>query len=106
MLVRIVKMTFSPDKTNEFQIRFHSLKEKILEFEGCELLELYRDKRDSNIFFTYSYWQSEEHLNQYRNSDFFNDVLSQTKKMFTKKPEAWSVDKIVSLKQQNIQKHS
>ena len=102
MLVRIVKMTFSEDKTDEFQTRFHSIKHKILEFEGCELLELYRDKNDSSIFFTYSYWQSEEDLNRYRNSDFFKEVWSHTKKMFLIKPEAWSVDKIVSLNQQNI----
>jgi len=102
MLVRIVKMTFSADKTDEFQVSFHNVKDKIIEFEGCELLELYRDKSDSNVFFTYSYWQSEEDLNRYRNSDFFKEVWSNTKKMFTKKPEAWSVDKIVSLDQQKI----
>ena len=102
MLVRIVKMTFFADKTDEFQTRFHNVKDKIIKFEGCELLELYRDKSDSNIFFTYSYWQSEEDLNRYRNSDFFKEVWSNTKKMFTKKPEAWSVDKIVSLDQQKI----
>jgi len=95
-------MTFSADKTDEFQTRFHNVKDKIIKFEGCELLELYRDKSDSNIFFTYSYWQSEEDLNRYRNSDFFKEVWSNTKKMFTKKPEAWSVDKIVSLDQQKI----
>ena len=102
MLVRIVKMTFSADKTDEFQTRFHNIKDKIIEFEGCKLLELYQDKSDSNIFFTYSYWQSEEDLNHYRNSDFFKEVWSNTKKMFTEKPEAWSVDKIVSLDQQKI----
>ncbi|MGB5323606.1 putative quinol monooxygenase [Lutimonas sp.] len=102
MLVRIVKMTFSADRTDEFQARFHNIKEKIMEFEGCELLELYQDKSDSNIFFTYSYWRSEEDLHHYRNSDFFKEVWGHTKKMFTKKPEAWSVDKIVSLEQQNI----
>ena len=102
MLVRIVKMTFSADRTDEFQARFHKIKQKIIEFEGCELLELYQDKNDSSIFFTYSYWQSEAHLDRYRNSDFFAEVWSNTKKMFTKKPEAWSVDKIVSLDQQNL----
>lgn len=102
MLVRIVKMTFSPDKTVEFQSRFHNIKDKIIEFEGCDLLELYQDKNDSNVFFTYSYWKSEKDLNRYRDSTFFKEVWSSTKKMFTKKPEAWSVDKIVSLDQQNL----
>ncbi len=101
MLVRIVKMTFNADRTAEFQTRFHSIKHKILEFEGCDLLELYQDKSNKAIFFTYSYWQSEEHLNHYRDSDFFKEVWSNTKKMFSEKPEAWSVDKIVSLRHPN-----
>ncbi len=104
MLVRIVKMTFSADKTDEFQARFHHIKENIIEFKGCELLELYQDRTDPNIFFTYSHWQSEEDLDLYRKSDFFKEVWGHTKKMFTKKPEAWSVDKIVSLNRQNIKK--
>ncbi len=49
MLVRIVKMTFSANKTDEFQTRFHNIKHTILEFEGCELLELYQDKKDSSF---------------------------------------------------------
>jgi len=102
MLVRIVKMTFSPDKTLDFQARFHKIKDEIIAFEGCELLELYQDKRDENVFFTYSYWKSEKELNRYRDSDFFKEVWASTKKMFSKKPEAWSVDKIVSLDQQNL----
>lgn len=102
MLVRIVKMTFSADRTDEFQARFHKIKQNIIEFEGCELLELYQDKDDPSIFFTYSYWQSEKDLDRYRNSEFFREVWSSTKKMFTKKAEAWSVDKIVSLNRKNI----
>lgn len=97
MLIRIVKMTFSPDKTDSFQTRFHEIKHKIIEFNGCEFLELYQDKNNKCIFFTYSHWQSEKDLNAYRNSDFFKEVWSKTKTMFTHKPEAWSVDKIVSL---------
>lgn len=105
MLIRIVKMTFFSNRTDEFQTRFENIKEKIIAFEGCELLELYQDKNDANIFFTYSYWKSEQSLNQYRKSAFFKEVWSETKKMFSKKPEAWSVDKIVSLNPQNKKKN-
>ena len=34
----------------------------------------------------------------YRKSSFFKEVWTNTRKMFTEKAEAWSVDKIVSLK--------
>ena len=97
MLVRIVKMTFVPEKTDEFEARFQSVKQDILKFEGCDFLELYRDRKHANIYFTYSYWRSEKDLDHYRNSNFFKEVWSGTKKLFSEKPEAWSVDKIVSL---------
>jgi heme-degrading monooxygenase HmoA len=51
----------------------------------------------STILFTYSWWDSEEHLNNYRNSHFFDDTWSLTKQKFAAKPEAWSVEKVYSL---------
>jgi len=97
MFVRIVKMTFEPKNINAFLRNFENSKMKIRNFEGCELLELYRDKDCSNIFFTYSYWESEKALLNYRNSTLFRSVWSKTKVLFSEKPEAWSVDKITSL---------
>ena len=97
MLVRIVKMSFHQEHIETFLSNFNKKKEEIRKSAGCNLLELYRDKNDSSIFFTYSYWDSEEDLNNYRNSELFKDVWSRTKVLFNKKPEAWSVDKVVSL---------
>lgn len=97
MFVRIVKMSFNEDKIDQFLDNFHQNKEKIRNFEGCLKLELYRDKKDKNIFFTYSYWNSEQDLENYRNSGLFKNVWAKTKLLFNKKPQAWSLDKIVSL---------
>lgn len=97
MFVRIVKMSFKEDKIDQFLDNFHQNKEKIRNFEGCLKLELYRDKKDKNIFFTYSYWNSEQDLENYRNSGLFKNVWAKTKLLFNKKPQAWSLDKIVSL---------
>lgn len=94
MIVRIVKMTFEPAKTKAFQELFEQNREKIRGFEGCNFLELYRDKNLNNIFFTYSYWENEEALEKYRTSPLFKEVWSNTKKLFSDKPEAWSVDKV------------
>ncbi|WP_029034535.1 putative quinol monooxygenase [Salinimicrobium terrae] len=96
MIIRIVKMTFEPSKTEEFQELFQRNKEKIRGFHGCEFLEFYRDKNNKNIFFTYSYWQDEDALENYRLSPLFKKVWSETKQMFAGKPEAWSVDKVWS----------
>jgi len=93
MFVRIVKMEFKEENVALFQEIFNQNKYKIRAFEGCSFLELYQD----NIFFTYSYWEDEIHLNRYRHSELFKAVWGKTKVLFDTKPEAWSVDKLVSL---------
>ncbi len=98
MLVRIVKMSFEPSKTEEFLANFEKNKLKIRNFKGCNFLELYQDQNNTNIFFTYSYWESESDLNNYRHSDLFKGIWAKTKPLFNAKPEAWSVDKVASLK--------
>ncbi|MFB9054169.1 putative quinol monooxygenase [Formosa undariae] len=97
MFVRIVKLSFEPSKVDIFLSLFNSKKEDIRNFEGCTFLELYRDKKHQNIFFTYSYWDNEQALHNYRHSDLFISVWSETKQLFNDKPEAWSVDKLERL---------
>ncbi len=97
MFVRIVKMSFHPENIPAFLDNFEIMKTKIRNAEGNRLLELYQDKNDTNIFFTYSYWETEADLENYRQSELFYDVWEFTKKLFNDKPQAWSVDKLVSL---------
>jgi len=97
MLVRIVKMSFDPEHIDTFLDNFHSVKNNIRNFEGCRYLELYREQHNSNIFFTYSYWDDASCLETYRTSELFKKVWSQTKPLFNDKPQAWSVDKVASL---------
>ena len=97
MFVRIVKMSFHSEHIVLFQSIFEEKKEFIRSSEGCKLLELYQDKTNPGIFFTYSYWNEVQDLEKYRNSDLFKTVWAKTKVLFNDKPEAWSVDKLVSL---------
>ncbi len=97
MFVRIVKMSFDKTKVEDFKDLFHNKKEHIRNFPGCTFLELYRDKEHSNVFFTYSYWNSESDLENYRQSELFKNVWAQTKQLFNDKPQAWSVDKVMTL---------
>jgi len=97
MFVRIVKMSFHEDKIPAFLENFETVKHKIRNAEGNRFLELYQDKNNREIFFTYSYWETEADLENYRNSELFDSVWTFTKKLFNAKPEAWSVDKLVSL---------
>jgi heme-degrading monooxygenase HmoA len=47
-----------------------------------------------NVFFTYSIWDSEDHLYQYRKSVTFKEIWSKTKPLFCNKAKAWSVEEI------------
>ena len=98
MFVRIVKMDFNPENITAFLEIFNKNKSKIRAFNGCTFLELYRDKNTPNIFFTYSYWHDEKDLENYRTSTLFKEVWFQTRALFQNKSQAWSVDKVVSLK--------
>ena len=97
MLVRIVKLSFHEENITAFLENFEIMKENIRKAPGNRLLELYQDKNNKNVFFTYSYWETEQDLENYRNSELFDTVWSFTKKLFNDKPESWSVDKLVSL---------
>jgi len=90
-------MNFQPEKVDAFLENFHRNKEQIRNFKGNTFLELYQDKNNKSVFFTYSIWESEEDLENYRRSELFNEVWTFTKALFNDKPQAWSVDKLESL---------
>ena len=94
MLIRIVRMTFHEDKVEAFLKNFDLNKGKIRNFPGCHHLELWQDENQKNIFMTYSHWDSENSLNQYRDSELFKSVWSYTKTLFSDRPHAFSSKKI------------
>ena len=99
MLVRIVKMEFKPEEVENFIQLFEERKEKIRSFPGCTYLELLQGtSANHSVFMTYSYWASEDDLNNYRYSDYFAETWQLTKAMFSKKAEAISTHKLYSLK--------
>ncbi|PCJ83526.1 MAG: antibiotic biosynthesis monooxygenase [Flavobacteriales bacterium] len=97
MIIRIVKMTFLPERVDDFLEVFGNFKEKIRAFEGCSKVELLQDVRQPHVFFTYSWWDSETHLNNYRHSELFQSTWAKTKQLFSDKAEAWSLESKVEL---------
>ncbi len=91
MIKRIVKLTFRTGEAETFQEIYAASKPKILQQPGCRHLELWRDVKNPQTFFTYSHWDDEDSLNTYRRSDFFRGVWPRTKAILAEKPEAWSV---------------
>ena len=93
-LIRVVRMTFRPEEAPAFLENFEAHKSLIRNFPGCQHLELWQDQNQKNIFVTYSHWESETALNQYRDSELFKSVWSFTKTLFSEKPKAWSTKKL------------
>ena len=92
MLLRIVRMTFREDKTDDFLSVFNSNSTRIRNFPGCEYLKLMRDHHHTNIFVTYSKWRSQADLDSYRDSELFASVWKTTKSYFAEKPVAFSLE--------------
>ncbi len=93
-LIRVVRMTFRTEEVPAFLKNFEAHKILIRNFPGCRHLELWQDENQKNIFVTYSHWESEAALNQYRDSELFKSVWTYTKALFSEKPQAWSTKKL------------
>jgi len=96
-------MEFSAERIPDFLNIFAASRDKIRSFSGCAHLQLLQDEADSCIFFTYSHWDGEDDLNTYRNSDLFQTVWSDTKKLFRAAPKAWSLSDQTELNIQTIE---
>ncbi len=97
MIIRIVKMSFNTEKVHAFLEKFEQHKNDIRNFEGCEYLELLHQIDNPNVYFTHSKWQSDAHLQAYRNSELFAKVWAFTKTGFNDKPQAWSLSTLKAL---------
>lgn len=92
MINRIVQLRFRPEATAEFIAIFEASQDRIRAFPGCLHLELWRDRSDPRLFFTYSHWESEEALASYRHSELFRTTWARTKVLFSDRPRAYSLD--------------
>ena len=90
MIVRIVKMTVKKEHIDEYISFTASLKARIIAFEGCQYLDILQDIDNPRVVFSYSLWDTPEHLHAYRGSDFFKRSWARIKLWFDEKPEAWS----------------
>ncbi|MCB0522749.1 MAG: antibiotic biosynthesis monooxygenase [Lewinellaceae bacterium] len=94
MIKRIVKMTFREEAVPEFLAIFEESKNKIKAFKGCQHLELLQGTSQPYLLFTLSYWENEDALDAYRQSDLFKATWKKTKALFAQKAEAWSVEEV------------
>lgn len=91
MITRIVRMEFEPEQVGAFLEIFNASRQQIRHFPGVHRLELHRDAHQANVYYTYSHWESQEHLDAYRKSELFGQVWPRTKALFAAPPQAYSL---------------
>ncbi len=97
MVKRIVRMHFYPELTGKFEEIFNTSKDKIRSSKGCLGLELYTDHNNPEVYYTWSTWETEDDLEQYRQSELFKSTWEKTKTLFSEKAIAWTLDPISKL---------
>lgn len=94
MLIRIVRMTFQEEKVSDFLQIFEASKQHIRNFSGCQHLELLCELSQPNIYMTYSYWDDEAALENYRLSELFQTTWAKTRPLFAAKAIAFSAERM------------
>ncbi|HEY5690991.1 MAG TPA: antibiotic biosynthesis monooxygenase family protein [Cyclobacteriaceae bacterium] len=97
MLIRIVRMHFTEAGVEEFLEIFNQNKVAIRNFPGCSHLQLLKDANDPYCFTTLSYWDRTESLENYRKSTLFGSVWGRVKSLFSKRTQAFSLEKYIEL---------
>ncbi len=92
-------MSFQAEKLETFLAVFNESKPFIAKAEGCLHLELMQMPETPNVIFTFSFWRSEDDLNNYRHSELFAKTWAKTKVLFNDKPKAWTVKSLEVVKQ-------
>lgn len=94
-ITRIVRLSFIPEKMDEFMEIYATSSPHIRAFDGCLLLKLKRDYHHPNVLYTYSVWADHQALDKYRDSDLFKTTWAKTKVLFDAKPYVYSLLDVV-----------
>ncbi|MFT7587911.1 MAG: quinol monooxygenase YgiN [Limisphaerales bacterium] len=92
MLIRIVKMKVREEAIADFYALFAKGGARVEASNGCSHVQLMQGA--DGYFFSYSVWEDENKLNEYRNSAFFKATWPKLKAMFSEKAEAWSTSAV------------
>lgn len=101
-ITRLVKLSLSEDYLDTFLSSFEKKKQQIVSYEGCLTVDLFLDSTNKGVCFTVSTWTSEEDLEAYRQSDWFQSTWQEVKQHFTAKPEAWTTHSQETLQNQKV----
>ena len=94
MITRIVKLHLDASKINDFIKIYEESYSFIRNSSGNISVKLVSDINQKNILFTISEWESENALNDYRNTVFFANVWAKVKTLLISKTDAWSLQSL------------
>lgn len=90
MLIRIVRLELKPENVETFRNIFWETHPNIEGFPGCLSVRLLEDAYESNVLSTWSHWEDDIALQDYRQSDLFNATWRRVKPLFKEKAVAHS----------------
>ncbi len=82
------------DKREAFLEVFENHRQAMRTVPGCLHLELWQELHDRAAVTTYSIWQSEKDLENYRNSKLFQEVWATVKPWFAASAQVQSLTKL------------
>lgn len=91
-MIRIVKLTIKEEHLEDFIKDFNTFKDSVNTFPGCKGMRMLQDKNNPQTIFTYSQWESDEALDNYRHSELFGKVWPAFKRWFADRTEVWSTE--------------
>ena len=92
MIIRIVDLQIQERHIERAKELISEVAPKVRAFNGCLYLELNYDLHKLGHVQTYSRWISEDHLNEYRDSDVFLSFWKNLKPLFEIPARAWSFE--------------
>ncbi len=91
MILRLVQLPLKEDCVEDFKRLFGESHPHLMDTPGCEEALLRTDHADPTTCWTVSKWQSIEHLESYRSSDWFRHTWPRIKTMLASRAQAWTL---------------
>ncbi|OFY24093.1 MAG: hypothetical protein A2W98_14235 [Bacteroidetes bacterium GWF2_33_38] len=87
-------MYLKSGENKSFATFMKPFQQKIRNFDGCIHHDIFPDKENDDIFYSYTIWKSESKVKKYRNSDLIKHISEAVMPKCTKEPIAWTVDEV------------
>lgn len=85
-------MTVKEQYIDSFRKRVPVISNEVRRVSGCMHNDIFRDRNNDNIFYSYTIWSSEEDIERYLKSMYYKEIWGDIWDYFKKEPMAWKID--------------